>query len=209
MICRFAVEKLEWEFEYEIVSRWRDISIRQLVEISDSGHKIKKKLEYMGIRNCALMRLYHWKFHKEFYDETKPEQKYTMKVKVQSELQNDTWVEIGIMKDWRKERGVNYQHTGGQIVDNNQEIKKIDRKLIKGSIIEFTNEMIKQTNNTNKMYINEKIFKVSVMIDGVMKCISYYRDTQQMIPYLFFGENCEVELDVELISKIWLHFLRS
>ena len=178
MILCFAVENLEWEFE--------DDDHRQWVDISKCGKTIKKKSGYR-----AFMRL---------NNEIKVNLKYEIKVCV-SELQKDAGMWIGLVNSEKWNERIYYIHKYGQICDNDQEIKKVNTKLNKNSIMTIRNTVIKKTNN------NEKIFKVTFTIKGEDSCELYYQDVKPMVPLLVFDD--VVEVDVEVISKILIIFLRS
>ena len=166
-----------------------------MVDISNCGNTIKKKSGFYG--HYACMRL---------SNENKINLRYKVNIRVKSELRNDVWMGIGLVnsEDWGE--SIYYHHYYGQIVDNGQEIKKINNKVNKDSIIKIQNEIIRKTND------NKNIFKVSFMINEEEKCISYYQDVQPMVPHLYFDDEVEVfdvEVDVEVISKILIIVLIS
>ena len=176
------MENLEWEFEFDHHRKW--------VDISNNGKKLQKKSE-----DGVLMRL---------NNENDINLKYEVNLRVNSELQNYDLVLIGLVnsENWRE--SIYYDHDDGQICDNGQDIKRVNKKVNKGSIIKIQNEIIRKTND------NKNVFKVSFTINDNDSCVMYYQDVQPMVPYLGFGYLYdEVELDVEVISKILIIFLRS
>ena len=174
------MKELEWEFLRDGHRQWCDIS--------NCSKTIKKKSG-----GYAFMRL---------KNEIKLNLKYEMNVCV-GDLQNDAVMLIGLVnsKDWYE--CINYHNSNGKIRDNNQEIKTVNTKLSKDSIMTIKNKVIRKTNN------NEYIFKVSFTINDDILCQLLYQDVQPKVPYLVFGDVVEVEVDVEVISKISIIFLRS
>ena len=176
MFLCFAVEELEWEF--------RDNNQRQGFDISNSGQTMKKK-----IGGYASMRL---------NNQIRINSKYKMNVRVKSEVKNNALMRIGLVNSEHWDKSIVYDHRDGQICDNNQKIKRVNTKLNKDSIIKIKNEIIRKTDN------NEKIFKMSFTINDVELCVFFYQDVQPKVPYLWLG--VVVELDVEVISKILIIF---
>ena len=172
MILCFAVENLEWEFE--------DDDDSQRVDISNCGKTIKNTSGYY-----AKMRL---------NNENKINLKYRINVRVESELQNDDVMLIGLVNSENWDEIIYYDHYNGQICDNYHEIKKINKKVNKGSIIKIENKIVRKTND------NKNIFIVSFTINEEEKYVVYYQDVQPMVPNFLFHD--VVEIDVEVISKI-------
>ena len=179
MFSCFAVKELEWELLGD--------SHRQRVDIRDCGKKLQKKSG-----DYAFMRL---------NNENNINLKYEANLRVKSELQNNAWMLIGLVNSERWDERINYHHCNEQIYDNDQGIKRVNKKVNKNSIIRIKNKIIKKAND------NEKVFKVSFTINDEDSGVMYYQDVQPMVPYLWFYH--VVEVDVEVISKILIIFLRS
>ena len=178
IILCFTVENLEWEFKNDDDRQW--------VDISNCGKTVRKKSG-----GGVLMRL---------NNEIKINLKYEINVRV-SELQNDAVMWIGLVNSENWNERIYYDHYYGKILDNEQEIKTVNTKLNKNSMMTFQNTVIRKTNN------NEHIFKVSFTINGKDSCELYYQDVKPKIPFLWLAD--VVEVDVEVISKILIIFLRS
>ena len=130
---------------------------------------------------------------------------YKINVRVKSEVQNDAVMMIGLVNSENWGESIGYDHFNGQIYDNRHDIKRVNKLENKGSILKIENKIIRKTND------NKKIFKMSCTINEEEKGTLYYQDVQPMVPYLVFFEvfDYEVELDVEVMSKILIIFLRS
>ena len=177
IILSFAVENLEWEFRDD--DSEDDDGMRQWVDISNCGKTIKKKSG-----GYAMMRL---------NNEINIDLKYEINMCVKSELQNDALIVIGLVdsENWYERI---YYHHDGTFCDNDQEIKRVNKKVNKGSIIKIETDIVKKTND------NKKIFKVTFTINDEDSCVMYYGDIKPNRPFLRLQDVDEV--DVEVISKI-------
>ena len=186
MISCFAVENLEWEFF--------DNCARDYVVTNETGSKIKNRGGH------AKMRL---------FEKIKLDSNYEMKIRIGSELQTDAFLNIGLFKrknKWdefgmgislesseKSNEGIYYSHRDGQIFDNKQEIKSINRKLHENFIITFMNKKVKKTK------YHEKLFQESILVNENEKCVLFYQDARPMVPFLQLDD--KIELDVEVRSK--------
>ena len=169
------MEHLEWEF--------RDDDRRQLVDISNCGKTIKKKSERAFDKACMRLN-----------NEINIDLKYEINICVKSELQNDAEIVIGLVNSENWYESICYYHHDGRFCDNGQVIKKVNKKVKKGSIIKIETDIVKKTND------NKKIFKVTFTINDEDSCVMYYQDVIQKRPFLSLED--VVEVDVEVISKI-------
>ena len=128
---------------------------------------------------------------------TKLSPNYETKVTCKSELQNDAVISIGVIDDNEITHDMDrimYNHNDGKIYDQCKEIKTINKKLEKDSIIKIRNELVKKTNK------EEPIFQITVTINDAELFASFYQAKDQMTPHLRLTD--EVELGVEISSKI-------
>ena len=138
---------------------------------------------------------------------------YEMKIKIQNEIKDDAQIFIGVLDDYNWINDISYSHDDGKIYNINSginettEITTINAKLKKHSIIKVRNAIV--PNEREKTIAPEKRFLVGITIDDVKSGMLFYKNVYNnygKLPFLYFGRDVEVELDVEVVSKIFINF---
>ena len=116
--------------------------------------------------------------------------KYEVNMCIKSELQNDAWLGIGLVNSESWVERIYYLETkkDGTFCDNGQGIKRVNKKVNKGSIIKIETDIVKKTND------NKKIFKVNFTINDEDSCVMYYRDVNPKLPFLVLEDGVEVDV---------------
>ena len=178
---------MEWEFVN---------GDRRGFEISESGRI--RSVE--GNKNSKVLRL---------SKNTKLSSNYEMKVKVNMELESNATMDIGLADHYELNQyglsklisgSIHYGNYDGNIYDKGQKVKTLNQKLQKDYIIKVKNEVVKETND------KEKIFKMTLTINHVKVGVSFYLAEKHMLPYLILPTYIKVELDVEINGNSLTNF---
>ena len=138
---------------------------------------------------------------------TKFSSNYEMKVTCESKFfrhfdQDKPWLKMGLIIDndaeYNNMNRIIFDSVNLRIVDKVTQIKQINKTLEKYPIIKVSNEMIKKTNE------DERIFQVSITINDADSVVLFYQAKEEMVPFLLL--NGEIEVDVEISSKILTNF---
>ena len=170
----FSVERLEWDFydKYE----------RNRLEFSNCNRNVK----HVG-KNSALIKLKN--------KTIKNDREYNITIK--SEIKDDDLLAIGVCdcENWDKQ--IDYYHGEGNIIDNGENVKKLEKKLKRGYSLKIKDTFYGKIND-------KKVFKVSIHINQEKLFATFYCAEERKT--LRLGIGSKIQLEVNVKGKILINY---
>ena len=166
----FSVEDLEWEYHESTGNTHR-------LEFSNGNRNLKN----VSCKNCKKCRL-----HVDIKLKNKnvnSDRQYSITIK--NEIKDDDYLIIGVI-DFRWKKSICYYHR--------DETKKLETKVKCGDILVIKDKCVAKLNAKNRVYL------VSMFINGKEAFASYYSQEQRRELYL--NTNSIIKLEVDVKGKI-------
>ena len=170
----FSAEDLEWEFGRE--------SDRDELEFSNRNKTVKNVGEYgasIKLKNKTINN----------------DREYNITIK--SEIKDDDLLAIGVCdcENWDKQ--IDYYHGEGNIIDNGENVKKLEKKLKRGYSLKIKDTFYGKIND-------KKVFKVSIHINQEKLFATFYCAEERKT--LRLGIGSKIQLEVNVKGKILINY---